>query len=121
MHNFEFVSKSHQALYATDEGQAYWHFLNEPVTVKCMCVATFLGKPAILGVEEDLIARFNLQERTKVAEGDKSNYDRLKQMLGQMTRQIMEHHGYQHRASNVKTPNSKIFYSASVYEKQATI
>jgi len=83
-----------------------------------MQAVTYVGKPALLGIEEDLIAKFGIQERLQVKEKDKPQYDRLKQMLGQMARQVMEHHGYIHKASNVKVPNSKIFYSASMYFKK---
>jgi hypothetical protein len=117
MDGFEFVSKAHQDLYASLLGQQLWRFMNEPISIKCMQVATYLGKPALLGIEEDLLAKFGVQERGQVTEADKRQYDRLKQMLGQMARQVMEHNGYKHKASNVKTPNSRIFYSASLYER----
>lgn len=122
MAKFEFVSRAHQKLYATPLGQELWRFMNKPISVKCMQVATQFGKPAILGIEEDLIEKFKIKEREQAAEdrmseAEQKQYIQLKQMLGQMTRQVMEHNGYRQKASNVKTPGSKIFYSASTYTK----
>lgn len=69
-----------------------WVFLNEDETRIRMCTASDLGRPAVEAIEEQLLERFG----AKVLE------DRVKQMIGHMTRQAMEQDGYVVDAQNVK-------------------
>jgi C4-dicarboxylate-specific signal transduction histidine kinase len=112
-----FVTKTHTSLYATEQGEALWQFLNGEISIERMQAVSDVGKPALLAVEPRLIQMFSIPEKGHVAEQDKPQYDRLKQMLGAMVRQVMELNGYQYQSSNIKTPNSKLFYSASLYKK----
>lgn len=122
--DFEFVANTFKALYADEQGRAIWNYLNTEKSVIRMEAVSDVGKPAVLAVEEGLLNECGVKERGKhdsnqaKSDEDKRN-DRIKQMIGAMVRQVMEHHGYQLHANNVKIPNSKIFYSAASYRKSS--
>jgi hypothetical protein len=111
--NFE--TKTFSDIYQSPKGQKIWHFLNEPISIARMQAVSDVSKPALLAIENLLIKKGLISERDAVSEEDKAQFDRLKQMLGAMVRQVLEGNGYQLHASNVKVPNSKVFYSASSY------
>jgi len=122
--DFEFVANTFKVLYAEEQGQSIWSHLNTEKSVIRMQAVSDVGKPAVLAVEEGLLNECGVKERVKhTSEQDKStedrHNDRIKQMIGAMVRQVMEHHGYQLHANNVKIPNSKIFYSAASYRKSS--
>jgi len=112
-----FSTNSFRKLYETQEGQKIWEFLNEPMAIERMKTASDLGKPAILGVEKNLLENSFIQEKTLIDEKDTKQFHRLKQMLGAMVRQVMEANGYKLTCNNVKTTNSVVFVSASRYEQ----
>lgn len=114
---FDFQAGTFANIYKTELGQQLWMFLNEPVSVARMQAVSDVGKPALLGIDNLLISDFQFSERASVTEKDKPQFDRLKQMLGAMVRQVMESRGYKLQSNNVKTPSSKVFYSASLYTK----
>jgi phage baseplate assembly protein W len=97
----------------SDYGPKLWSFLNDPISIARMQAVSDVGKPALLGVERGLINEFKIHAWAD-AEG-KAKYDRLKQMIGAMVKQIMERTGYRLKSSNVKVPTSTIFYSTSLY------
>ena len=74
-----------QSLADTVLGRNLWQFLNEDRIVAAMETATDLGKPAVTGIEEQLLHRF----------GEDVLGDRVKQMIGHMVRQVLEARGYQ--------------------------
>jgi|JI10StandDraft_1071094.scaffolds.fasta_scaffold160715_3 hypothetical protein len=137
---FEFVANTFKALYAEEQGQAIWNYLNTEKSVIRMEAVSDVGKPAVLAVEEGLLSECGVKERVvhglkqgqsdeadsdenkktvRIKSTDDRHNDRIKQMIGAMVRQVMEHHGYQLHANNVKIPNSKIFYSAASYRKSS--
>lgn len=118
MSNFEFQTKTFTELYESEQGQEIWEFLNSIVAVERMKAVSDVGKPAVLGIDNHLINDFAMPERANVTEENKARFDRLKQMIGAMVRQVMEHHGYKLHSNNVKVPSSKVFYSASLYKKE---
>lgn len=111
--NFE--TKTFSDIYKSSNGEAIWDFFNEPISIARMQAVSDVSKPALLAVENLLIQKGLISERDAVSDENKAQFDRLKQMLGAMVRQAMENNGYQLHASNVKVPNSKVFYSASSY------
>lgn len=127
--DFEFVTHTFKALYAEAQGRAIWNYLNTEKSVIRMEAVSDVGKPAVLAVEEGLLNECGVKERvihdSKQGQSDKGksdedkHNDRIKQMIGAMVRQVMEHQGYQLHANNVKIPNSKIFYSAASYRKSS--
>ena len=74
-----------RALADTDLGRDLWQFLNLDLIVAAMETATDLGRPAVTGVEEQLLAEF----REQMVD------DRVKQMVGHMVRQVLEARGYE--------------------------
>ena len=89
-------------------GQALWRFLNSKEAVACLETSTYLGHPALEGLQPRLIAEF----------GDEIRDDQLKRMAGNMVRQIMEHHGYVLVEKAVRTAEGDLFTSAATYEKR---
>lgn len=84
-----------------------WPFLNEPESILKMELASRLGRPAVEGLEEELLERF----------GDTVLADRVKQMIGHMARQVMERHGWRLDAQNVKINNGGPFSRGSRYRR----
>ena len=97
-----------QALAASPLGQGLWTFLNEPETRLRLCTASDLVRPALEAVEEPLLERFGAD----VLE------DRVKQMIGHMTRQVMEQEGYVVDAQNVKMTGGAPFSRATRYRRR---
>lgn len=92
--------------YSTPLGRDIWDFLTRPATVARLETASELGKPAVEGIEEQLLATF--QEEVLV--------DRTKQMIGHMVRQIMEQSGWVVDQSEVKV-QSVPFVKATRYTR----
>lgn len=67
--------------------------------------ATYLRRPALQGVEPQLLSEF----------GDEIRGDRWKQLVGRMVRQIMERNGYSLDQSGVRIRNGQLFTSAARY------
>ena len=93
--------------YTTETGQRIWAFLNESDTILRMETATALGRPAVEGMEEPLLAEF----------GKEVLEDRTKQMIGRMVRQIMERIGYVIDQQNVKITSGAPFSRATRYKR----
>lgn len=93
-------------VYSTELGRQLWAFLNETATVTAMEVASDLAKPAVAGIEEPLLTCF----------GEQVLDDRVKQAVGHMVRQVMEHRGYIVDQNNV-TIRSVPFTKGTRYRK----
>ena len=89
-------------------GQELWPFLNDPKTCIRLQTATDLGRPAVEGIEEQLLEKF----------GEQVLDDRVKQMIGHMTRQVMERLGYQIDQQDVKVTNGAPFTRATRYVRR---
>jgi hypothetical protein len=93
-------------LYASQLGQNIWAFLNRPEILARLETATELGKPAVEGIEEQLLEVFDEDVLA----------DRVKQMIGHMVRQILEHRGWILDQSEVKV-QSMPFIKAARYKR----
>ncbi|WP_374296821.1 hypothetical protein [Acinetobacter sp.] len=114
-----YQSKNFTDLYNTDHGQKLWNFLNTDRAKIQMETASDLKKPALLGIEKDLLKLGLMQKNsTSFNDDEKKEYDRTKQMLGSMVKQVMASLGYIIYSNNIKTPHSNIFYSATMYEER---
>ena len=102
----EYQAGPFQALANMKLGKALWTFLNEEETVTRMDTATDLGNPAVAGIEQPLLERF---------EGEVVG-DRVKQMIGHMVRQVMEAEGYEIEKQNV-TISSALFLKGTRYRR----
>src|ERR1700744_2857799 len=89
---FAYSPDKFASLYATDLGQRIWSFLTTPENVARLETASELSKPAVEGIEEQLLAEF----REEVLA------DRVKQMVGHMVRQILEQRDWVLDQSDVK-------------------
>lgn len=104
----KFDAGSFSEIAETETGRALWAFLNEREVLIRLETTTFLGRPALEGVQPQLIARFDT---------DIIKRDRWKQMMGRMTRQIMEEHGYLFDQSGVRIRVGNLFTSAARYKR----
>jgi len=89
---FAYSPERFAALYALDLGQRIWVFLTRPEIVARLETACELSKPAVEGIEEQLLEAF--REEILV--------DRVKQMVGHMVRQILEQRGWVLDQTDVK-------------------
>lgn len=105
---FEFDAGPFLNIADTPTGRALWAFLNEDVNLTRMETATDLRRPALEAVQSQLLGRF----------GDEIRADRWKQMMGRMTRQIMEEHGYVLDQTGVRISGGGLFTSAARYAKK---
>ncbi len=105
---FEFDAGSFSDLAETSTGKALWKFLNTEEALACLDTTTFLQRPALEGLQPQLLAKF----------GEEIRLDRWKQMTGRMVRQIMESRGYQLDQTGVRTRVGELFTSAARYKKK---
>lgn len=94
------------SLFATEIGQQLLDFLTSPENVARLETASELSKPAVEGIEEQLLETF----RENVLA------DRVKQMIGHMVRQILEQRGWVLDQGDVKV-QSVPFMKASRYRR----
>jgi hypothetical protein len=89
-------------------GPQLWRFLTEPENIIRLETASELGRPAIEGVAVRLEEIF----------GNQIKEDRVRQMIGHMVRQIMEHGlGFVLSNQNVKVRVGVLFSRASKYRR----
>lgn len=84
-----------------------WKLLNESASLIRMETASYLKRPALEPMQPFLLEAFGKEIRA----------DRWKQMMGRMTRQIMEHHGYALDQPGVRIRGGELFTSAARYKK----
>lgn len=100
------------ATYDSDIGKSLWVFLNQKDNIVRMQTASALDRPAVEGVETQLLSEFG-----EAVFGVAVTNDRIKQMIGHMVRQIMEAMGYVIAVQNVKITNGAPFTRATRYKK----
>ena len=103
---FTYSPEKFASLYASELGQRIWAFLTRPENVARLETASELGKPAVEGIEEQLLAEF----REEVLA------DRVKQMVGHMVRQILEQRDWVLDQTDVKV-QSVPFSKAARYRR----
>lgn len=91
-------------------GQELWKFLNEHDNVIRLETATELRSPAVEGVALGLVSRFGAQVRVP----------RVKQMIGHMTRQVLEARGWRLEAQLVKVRTGNLFSTGSRYTRNGS-
>ena len=90
--------------------QRLWPFLKEEAQVTAMKVASDLGHPAVEGIAEALVKKF----------GEEFDEDRPRQLVGHMTRQIMESEGYEIDKADVKV-FAYPFTKATRYRRKGSV
>ena len=103
---FAYNPEKFASLYASPLGQRLWAFLTRPENVARLETASELSKPAVEGIEEQLLAEF----REDVLA------NRVKQMVGHMVRQIMEQRDWVLDQTDVKV-QSVPFSKATRYRR----
>ena len=103
---FAYNPERFASLFASPLGQRLWAFLTRPDSVARLETASELGKPAVEGIEEQLLAEF----REDVLA------NRVKQMVGHMVRQIMEQRDWVLDQTDVKV-QSVPFSKATRYRR----
>lgn len=94
------------SLAATELGRRIWSFLNTDDIVARLETASQLGKPALEGIEDQILLEFGCDVMA----------DRVKQMIGHMVRQVMENRDWVLDQSDVKV-QSIPFTKASRYTR----
>jgi hypothetical protein len=89
-------------------GRALWRFLHEPENLIRLDTASELERPALEA----------LATRMRDSFGPEIHGDRWKQMIGHMTRQVMEHRGFQLDAQGIKVRYGNLFSKASRYRRR---
>ncbi len=106
--SLQYVPEHFSNVFQTELGGRIWSFLCEPDTVIRLETATALQRPAVEGIEEQLLELFAAQ----VLE------DRVKQMIGHMTRQVMESRGFVVDQQDVRLTNGAPFSRATRYVRR---
>lgn len=103
-------AKNFGDLAETPLGKELWRLLTSPIYIHDMKKATKAKLPAVALIGDDLLEELGEQVKER----------RVKQMVGHMTRQIMEGQGYVLDAQNVRITCDKVFVSGSRYKKFST-
>lgn len=98
-------------LAGTEMGGNLWQYLNSPEALACLETTTYLGRPALEGLQPYLVKKF----------GDSIRPDRWKQVAGRMVRQILERRGYVLDQTGVRTRVGDLFTSAARYRKHVQL
>lgn len=102
----KFSDKAHQPI-----GKEIWEFLNTRENQIRMETAVELRKPPAEALVKVLVERF----------GDEIKEHRIRQMIGHMIRQVMEHLGYQLQTQSRKVGNKRLFTRAATYVEGAAL
>lgn len=94
------------SLYQSELGQRIWAFLTQPENVARLETASQLSKPAVEGIEEQILEEFR----------EDILADRVKQMVGHMVRQILEQRDWVLDQTDVKV-QSVPFSKAARYRR----
>ncbi|CAN7652628.1 hypothetical protein LJR129_005094 [Acidovorax sp. LjRoot129] len=105
-----FKSGSFSDLANTPMGADLWALMTAPESLIRLETATYLGRPAVEGLQPQLLAAF----------GEVIRQDRWKQVTGAMARQVMEYLGYQFVRSGVKIKVKDLFSTGATYVKRNT-
>lgn len=103
-----FDSGSFSDVANTPMGKKLWQLLNSEDSRIRLETATYLGRPALEGLQRQLLAAF----------GEEIRSDRWKQAAGRMTKQIMEERGYSFVRSGMKVRVKELFTTAALYENE---
>ena len=106
---FEFNAGSFTDISNSETAKELWEFLNSHDALLILETATYLKRPALEGLQPQLLAKFD----------DGIRADRWKQMMGRMVRQIMYSRGYRLDRPGVRTRVNDLFTSAARYVKES--
>jgi len=102
---FTYDPQHFNQLHESELGQAIYAFMTHPVNVVRMQTATELERVAVEPLGKYLVKEF----------GEDVVDDRVKQHIGHLARQIMEHIGYSHDRKALQITRPGLFASGSTY------
>lgn len=91
----------------TELGLELWRFLNDRDNILRMQTASELKRAAVAAAATRLVEQF----------GDAVRQPRVKQMIGHMTKQVMEHNGFGPDTHNVRVRVGGLFSRGSRYKR----
>jgi len=103
-----FTAGSFSDIADTNLGRGLWDFLNTKESLIRLETSTYSKRPALEGLQVQLIEKF----------GNAIRGDRWKQLIGRMTRQVMEQHGYILAQTGARIRVGDLFTSAAKYVKK---
>jgi hypothetical protein len=106
-----YAPQNFRDLAETPVGKELWSFLKAEQNLIRMETATILERAAVEPLSEGLIGEF----------GDSVRDDRTKQMIGHMTRQIMDAMGYEVDRSALRITRPSLFTSGTTYRPKGTV
>lgn len=104
----EFDAGSFSDVAHTPFSREIWKYLHTDAALACLETTTYLGHPALEGLQPHLVKTF----------GEEIRDDRIKQMTGRMVRQVMEGRGYSLDQTDVKVRVGDLYRTAARYAKQ---
>lgn len=107
MSGLKYNPQNFRALYETELGQELWLVLTRADNVIRMETATYLEQAAVEPLGPELLDRFSVCV----------NDERVKQMIGHMARQIMEHLGYEIDRPGLRIMREGLFTTAARYRR----
>lgn len=95
--------------YEKYKGEEIWEHLKSDTARYLMLLATDCEKPAVIGIDKYLTEKL----------GEDALFgDNVRQMVGRMVRQLMEHYGYKLYQEDVGCPKFSIFKTGALYSKK---
>jgi hypothetical protein len=92
-------------MFAKPLGQKLWDFITRPDNIIRMETASHLRRVAVEPLGPILLQEFGAQ----------IHRDRIKQLIGHMARQVLEHRGYKVDRGNVRIARKGLFTSGTRY------
>ncbi|GBE43919.1 MAG TPA: hypothetical protein ENH05_08840 [Rhizobiales bacterium] len=105
--SLEYGPQNFRDLAETEFGANLWDFLKRPDNLIRIETATLLERVAVEPLAAGLVAEFGVEIRD----------DRTKQMIGHMTRQVMEALGYELDRTSLRITRPNLFTSGATYRR----
>ena len=129
-------TKKFEYIFTTKFGTDIWKFMQTPLVVRSLILATHLNKAPVATISDLLLERFGVQDQTlspreRVRKGFETqydlsvihnNFDRIKQYIGVLVKVILYHHGCIISSRNASANDPlKIFTSSARYKNQSFV
>jgi hypothetical protein len=108
--NLSYTPQNFKDLAETPVGKELWSFLTSEGNLIRMETATMLDRAAVEPLSQGLVGEF----------GESVRDDRTKQMIGHMTRQIMDAMGYEVDRSALRITRPSLFTSGTTYRAKGS-
>ena len=127
-------TKKFESIFVTDFGTDLWEFMQTPLVVRSLLIATHLNKAPVATISDLLLERFGISDttlspRARVKKGFETtydlsviqhNFDRIKQYIGVLVKVILYHHDCVVSSRNASANDPlKIFTSSARYKNES--